>query len=222
MKKQRSIAVEKSQNSKTGIMAVTYSAQQSCPSDCPFMNNGCYAEKGLVGIHTRRLNKTKSNPYYIAIEEAKRILQLSGERVLRLHVVGDCATPQAAQIVSIASSFYKRKHNQPVYTYTHAWKKVHRKYWGNVSVLASVHTQKEQEEAAKQGYAPAIALEGFPNGPKAFKLGEITYIPCPEQAQTLYGKNKTKKIQCVDCKLCFDADKLLKKMQGIAFSQEAH
>jgi len=42
------IAVEKSQNSKTGEVAVTYAPIHSCPKTCPFLDSGCYAQYGLL------------------------------------------------------------------------------------------------------------------------------------------------------------------------------
>jgi hypothetical protein len=56
------IVMERSEDAKLsdpdgmGVSA-TYVSQETCPADCPLLNNGCYAEIGNVGIHTRRLNK---------------------------------------------------------------------------------------------------------------------------------------------------------------------
>jgi len=49
-------AVEVSDNKKIGPMSATYVSQESCPGDCPHMGNGCFAELGVMAIHTSRLN----------------------------------------------------------------------------------------------------------------------------------------------------------------------
>ncbi len=38
------IAVETSENAKTGAVIATYVSQDSCPSSCPLRGAGCYAE----------------------------------------------------------------------------------------------------------------------------------------------------------------------------------
>ena len=41
----------KSKNSKVGPMAVTTSTATTCPTACPFRDNGCYAESGPLKLH---------------------------------------------------------------------------------------------------------------------------------------------------------------------------
>jgi hypothetical protein len=41
----------KSKNAKVGKMAVTTSTATTCPSACPFKDNGCYAESGPLKLH---------------------------------------------------------------------------------------------------------------------------------------------------------------------------
>src|SRR3990167_9127530 len=108
------IAVEKSRDSKTGLCAATYAAQQTCPPSCPLLNKGCYAQKGHTGLHTSRLNKasTTLTPNQIAAQEARKVRTLAKSKHplnLRLHVVGDCADRRSARKVSRASRFYARK-----------------------------------------------------------------------------------------------------------------
>ena len=41
----------KSKNSKVGPMAVTTSTATTCPTACPFKDNGCYADSGPLKLH---------------------------------------------------------------------------------------------------------------------------------------------------------------------------
>jgi hypothetical protein len=101
-----------------------------------------------------------------------------GGRDLRLHVVGDCPTNGAA------------------WTYTHAWRKVHRASWGDaVSVLASCENLDDAREAAARGYAVAMVVPEHA-GERAEVVDGFRVIPCPEQSRG----DRT----CVDCRLCFD------------------
>jgi hypothetical protein len=60
------------------------------------------------------------------------------------------------------------------------------------------------------GYACAIIVAEHPSD-KAYKLpgSETKWLPCPAQ---------TRDVQCVKCKLCFNADRLFKDGYGIAFA----
>src|SRR5206468_1103992 len=125
-------AVETSDNAKLGLVSATYASQASCPRSCPFRGHGCYAEGGLVGFQTRRLNRTRSRgPADVARAEARAIDGLTGDRLLRLHVVGDAPTPTAARTLSAALRRYAARgmmprHGKKAWTYTHAWRAVAR------------------------------------------------------------------------------------------------
>lgn len=208
------IGVEKSQNAKTGAVAATYAAQQSCPSSCTLRGAGCYAEKGNVGIHTRRINGNAEGKTAldVARAEAAAIDSLKTTRDLRLHVVGDCPTAETAEIVSAACERYvERSPTSRVWSYTHAWKTVPREAWGSVSILASVHTFKDALKARERGYSPAIVVDKFPDGKHPWKDEHGTrWIPCHH---TVFGT------KCVDCGLCMIGDKLFEKGYGIAFER---
>src|SRR3954468_7603539 len=142
---------------KSRPVSTTSAAQWACPDTCPFMASGCYAESGPMAFTTRRLNAAGENsPEAIALVEAAAIRRLSGRNPLRLHLVGDCKTDEAARIVSTAAAEHTAKHDRPVWTYTHAWREVERASWQSVSVLASCETEADVAAAVERGYATAI------------------------------------------------------------------
>ena len=204
-------AVEKSANSKTGPVSVTYAPIQSCPKSCPFLNSGCYAQTGHCGMHLARLNKTATEnnitrPIDIAKKEAEAISKLKGDKPLRLHIVGDCRTSKAAEIVAKAATEYTAKHGQPVWTYTHAWREIPRSKWGSISVLASCETITEAKEAMKRGYAASIVrLKEFD---RPFVWEDVIMMPCLEM---------TKGTKCDKCKLCFNDQALINKEKVVCF-----
>lgn len=189
-------AVESSLNGKTGIVSATYVAQATCPSSCPFMGAGCYAETGHAGIVTARMRKQAKGLTIteIAIAEAEAIDGLTGYRPLRLHIVGDCPTDESARIVSKAAGRYSRKHGQPVWTYTHAWRTVKRASWGTVFVRASCETLADVSEAKALGYAAAIVVDEHEGGRNAYATESGKVTPCPEQ---------TMGATCERCRLCW-------------------
>lgn len=205
-------AIENSENSKTGPVSATYASQGSCPDDCVFRGQGCYAEAGLVNIQTIALNKEglESEPEAIARQEAESIAKLTGRNDLRVHVVGDCKTAESANILAEAMRKHRKKRGKAAWTYTHAWKAVPAKEWQGESVLASVETAGEIIEARAQGYASAIVVEKFARD-KIYTIDGQKVIPCLFQ---------TKGTQCVDCRLCMNSEALRRTNTSIAF--EAH
>lgn len=211
-------AVEVSGNSKTGPLSATYAAQITCPDSCPHKGSSCYAESGLTGFTTRRVNRNaqglESDQVFLAKLEAELIDQLKALRPLRVHVVGDCSTDETARIVGAAMRRYSARGNQVSYTYTHAWRDVSRVSWNGASVLASCETIDDIRAARARGYASTIVVEKHPeNGKAYFKEGEL-FIPCPAQVRD--------DITCNKCKLCFDAQKLFDRKATIAFAPEGN
>jgi hypothetical protein len=200
------VAVDSTKNAKLGLCAATYVAQGSCDSGCPFFGNGCYAEGGPTGFITRRINAHGvTDPVALAQEEAEAIDGLRGLLPLRLHVVGDCKTPEAARIVSEAAERYmergKRKTGaaQPVWSYTHAHQ-VPREAWGKVSVLRSCETLEQVKRAHEDGFAAELTVDEFDRD-TSYPLGDgYVGIPCPYQT----GRADS----CRDCGLCMKDAKL--------------
>jgi hypothetical protein len=194
----------------------TYVSTNSCPLTCKLKGTGCYSELSFVGIITKRLNKTNSNAVQLAKAEASAIdnsyegKKVPKGRLLRLHVSGDCRTITGVKIVNAAIKRWKQRGGGEVYSYTHAWDKILREYWNEVSMLASVDSIEEVEYARQNGYAPAIVVAEHKSD-KSYKLdgSDVRWIPCPSQ---------TRNVKCVNCKLCINADKLFDRNYGIAFS----
>lgn len=204
------LAIELTQNSKTGPCSATYVSQHSCPRGCPFLNCGCYAEYGPLSIITRKVKGDETAAEQMAREEARAIDSLSGRRDLRLHVVGDCRTNNAAKIVSRAAQRFVRKWGKSIWTYTHAWREVKRSSWQGVSVLASCEQLRQIKEARARGYATALVVEEFLSE-KTYALGSEKILPCPAQ---------TRGITCVGCRLCFDDQRLSRA--GLTVGFELH
>lgn len=203
------------QSKKVGDVAVTYAPIQSCPKSCRFLDNGCYAQQGHCGFTFRRLSNAvnslkDSRPKNIALAELEGILALSGDKPLRLHISGDCRTPEAAKILAFGAAKYKEKHNQPVWTYTHAWKDIPRKAWGNISVFASCETMKEVQLANNRGYA--VCMTRY----KPFDKG-FFYNNDPEGYWMLPCKEQVSGITCSNCHYCFKDEYHLQNKNILCF-----
>lgn len=204
------LAVDVSSNAKIGPASATYVSQSSCPTSCPLRGAGCYAESGPMAIHTRRLNKANptASPVEVARAEAAAIEEkISGRLDLRLHVVGDCATDEAAEIVSKAA-LAAMKPGRKVWAYTHAAADVKRESWGAVSVLASGETPEQIKAAQAKGYATAMIVSKFKQD-GLYEEDGLKILPCP---------NQTRDVTCVECRLCMDDTRLHEKGITIGFT----
>ena len=246
-KDEQTVIVCRARNAKLAgpgqeVWATTAPVALTCLRSCPFLDNGCYAQRGPGG-HNARLERNAAqqglDALDLAHEEARLIRraarklrekQKGGDTPLRLHHGGDATTTDAVGALLAAC----RAWPGPVWTYTHAWREVPREAWGEISVLASVETPAEIRLAVARRYAPALAVPVFPPDGKPWREAGIQFIPCPAELYAKETRQRRAEIAagrapeaavrrprtCFDCRLCFDADGLLKRGQGIGF--EAH
>ena len=207
-------ATEVSASRKLGDVSVTHVAQASCPDSCPFLHSGCYAENGFLGgFITKRLNRGMDRDIdrqEIAKIEAAAIDRLSGERDLRLHVVGDSTTVTGTAALARAALRYARRHGRAVWTYTHAWRWLPRKAWGSISVLASCETPADIVAARRRGYATALVVPEHESD-RVHRIGRTKVLPCPQQ---------TRGVTCAQCRLCTRDDFL--RDSGLTITFAAH
>jgi hypothetical protein len=156
----------------------------------------------------------------VAVAEAEAIDAMPAYGDLRLHVVGDCKSDLAAEIVAAAARRFverarRRYPRATAWGYTHAWKWVRRESWAGVSMLASVHTVDEAYAAMSRGYAAALLVDHF-EGEKSYEVSDpsgfgaaLRLVPCPYQ---------TRKVQCDKCRLCMDDEGLRERNMVIGFA----
>ena len=200
-------AVEKSQNSKLGRVSATYSSIRSCSESCPLRGNGCYAEAGRVGIITKQTGKAAEREQLTKLEiaeiEGAAVDLLSGKLPLRLHVVGDCDSDQAATVVASAAERYHRKAGSRVWGYTHSWRTVDYAGWDveGVAMRASCESTAQIPDAHARGFAAVVVVDQHPESGRAWTSDQgDKIVPCPEQ---------TRGVTCADCRLCWSNDKAI-------------
>ena len=195
---------------KENKCSATYASQSSCPTDCPFLNSGCYAETGNASYTTRRLNAAdETDPIKIAKIEAAEIGKLKGKYDLRVHVVGDRRTNKSAEVVGQAMVDYENKSGKSAWTYTHAWKHVKVESWKGANAIASCENPADVKLAHKLGYATSIVVDRLDDkSGKVYRKNGINYLPCLKE---------TRGIPCVECGICFNTKTLRKLKLTITF-----
>jgi hypothetical protein len=94
------------------------------------------------------------------------------------------------------------------WSYTHAWRTVDRAAWNGMSVLASVESPRQAIEALDRGWGSAMVVAENPSD-KLYVRDGVKLLPCVYE---------TRGVQCVECRLCFDSERLRSKGITIAFS----
>ena len=199
-------------------MSATYTQQDSCPP-CPLRAAGCYAEVGTLAFTTRRLNRapTVDRPVVLAKTEARQIDALTGWRKLRVHVVGDSRTPAAARVVGAAMVRYSRKHEQPAWTYTHAWRTVARADWRGATVLASCDRPADVPKAQSKGYPIALVVPEHPSR-QVYQYAGLSVLPCPAQFKT----DGVRGAHCETCQICERPDELTRRGLVLGFQPDTY
>jgi hypothetical protein len=214
-----------------GPFAVTtyVSIAATCPKDCRFFDNGCYASAGQSHLTVGRLNETATrwsvpwSALEVSFAEAEAIERLwpygvpqdgrCGGRDLRLHVSGEVSCTLGARALGASASRWRSRGGGRCWTYTHRWGEISRSAWtSSISVLASVESGPEAEVAIARGYVPSIVVPVFPAGRKVFSVpGSSTrFVPCLNEAGA--------RVTCVECRLCLDDEALRTRGLGIAFA----
>lgn len=209
--------IENSKNSKIGKIDATYAPiEQTCPDTCQLKDNGCFASLSFVGIHNTRIEKLSIGTPKVALaKEEADLIKLHADsktksKYLRIHVSGDSTTITGTKLLAKAANSWIKNEDERVYTYTHAWNKVERKHWGNISCLASVDSEDQISKAKLNGYAVAIVVPEFTSKKAYLSTDKRTkFVPCP---------NQTVGVSCEQCKLCFNDEYLINNNVGIAFA----
>ena len=101
-------------NRKTGDIPTAYVARESCPLGCPLLGQGCYAERGNIGLHWRKMGGVPWATFCRTVAE-----KLGPRQLWRYGVAGDL--PGFSGLIDRAALQLLTTANQgrPVIAYTH-------------------------------------------------------------------------------------------------------
>ena len=108
----------KSKNSKVGPMAVTTSTATTCPSACPFRDNGCYAEGYPLKGHWIKVTEGERGDDWSTFLD--KIKELPAGSKWRHNQAGDLPSDNAQDLDSIKCADLARANiGKRGFTYTH-------------------------------------------------------------------------------------------------------
>ena len=191
-----------SQNRKLGPgVAATYrKVGATCPSDCPLLNAGCYAQRGHTVFVERRAGKINDS-----LEKA------NGVGFIRHLVSGDWMkeTTDGRKVVDrgllrrVIAWHKKRKQRFTIgWGYTHAAKRLMKAGFGpkqmphNLEILASCSSVEEAKDLQDDGWRTARVTKKLDAQP-----GE-SYCPVDLAKKQKKDCSET----CMTCRLCFASE----------------
>lgn len=214
------ILLPTSSNKKTGDIMQSYSSRSTCPKDCVFKNNGCYAE----GYHTKMVwdrCEDKNDARYVINGEQLKIGLLEGafnrlrknpardSILFRHNVAGDLAVEGTNLIdvnrvdtIAVAIEGANKVAGEIIkgYTYTHcnidlnASDIIHDAAHKRFLINASCETVDEVKHAKSLGINAVIASVDPKETEKELKAVGLYGAQCPAQVN--------EGMDCDRCQLC--------------------
>lgn len=193
------LAIAQTDNAKLGPgWGCTYRpVGLTCPSTCPLLGAGCYAESGRVAIHSRR-----------STDHVAHLGHLDGVPRVRWEVSGDALLPSGRldrTYFRAKIDWHKRNPGSISLGYTHApaeWERARcgPAHWPRgFHTLASVHTLAEAKKWQARGWKTARVV------PDAAAPIEADEAYCPYDLAKHRGRKPT--VNCATCQLCFSSAK---------------
>lgn len=173
----------------------------TCPTTCPLLNAGCYAQAGNVAIQMRGRVSDADGDVYL-----RELARIPHGATMRLHVSGDVlkdgdANGSDTLDVDYLNALIEGAVSRPdvtFYGYTHAWRLIDRDTFAfpdNFVLNASCDTPDDVAEARAAGWDTTTV---WPQDVQGKRHG--TTVVCP---------NQTVGLSCADCRLCMKSSRPL-------------
>lgn len=192
----------KSGNKKTGPIPVTTSSRDTCPTTCPLLGAGCYADLGPLGLHwskvTQGTNKKAVNQYTFL----KQVKQLPKGQLWRHNQAGDLPHNEGYIDKEFLSKLVIANKGKKGFTYTHHLNKadnyqaLHLANLNGFTVNLSTDNKAQAVETYINTNLPVVTLLEL-DAPNVQTLNSIKVVACPAE--------KSDKVTCENCQLCADS-----------------
>ena len=207
--------VEKSENDKTGLIPVTSTARASCPPECPFYEDSCYAEAGyFTRLNWDKLDAGERGGSFQDLID--KIKNLDPGTLWRHNVAGDLPGWKNKIDRPMLDRLVKANTGRKGFTYTHKPVWQHKEAQNNLRAIRSANkngfTVNLSANNIRQALfyrskfnlpVTAVVPEDYPTKTQVHIVGKgiepIKAITCP----ATYNDN----VNCKNCQLCQRADR---------------
>lgn len=173
----------------------------TCPSTCPLLNAGCYAQAGPTALQMRGRVSDSDGDVFL-----RELARIPHGATLRLHVAGDVlrdGDKNGSDTLDVAylDALIHGANDRPdvtFYGYTHAWRLIDRSRFAfpdNFVMNASCDSDEDVVEARAAGWDTTTVWSADVS---VKRVGDT--VVCP---------NQTVGLSCAECRLCMKAHRPL-------------
>lgn len=193
-----------SANAKTGLIPVTTSSENTCPTSCPLFGGGCYAKAGPLALHWRKVSDENEKRSLSESDFLDAVKKLPKGQLWRHNQAGDLPHVDGKINIQFANELTKANRGKKGFTYTHH----DVSDVNNLTVIRSmnasgftVNLSTDNVQGAVKAYnelsgVPIVTLLPM-DAPNVQTISGVKVVACPAE--------KSDKINCANCALCGDA-----------------
>lgn len=201
-----------SRNAKTGPIPVTTTGRDSCPDDCAFRGNGCYAEAGPLGALWRGMTEAGPNGEFKNgrstvktmdwSDLCREVSNLPAGQLWRHNQAGDLPKQGGKIDVTLLAALVYANKGKRGFTYTHH------------NVLQDLENRAAVAGANAQGFTVNLSGNTLSHADMLADLGiapVVAVVPLDTKANTTTPKGRKvvvcpatirEDVSCADCQLC--------------------
>lgn len=201
-----------SSNAKTGPIAVSTSDRETCPTDCAFKGNGCYAEQGPLGGLWRAMSAAgaggtfkngKNTMLALSWEDlCKRVAALPAGVMFRHNQAGDLPRIGGKIDRNALTLLTRASKGKKAFTYTHH------------NVLQDADNREAVKEAVDAGFIINLSANSLKHADALYDLGiapVAVVVPVDQTSNTTTPKGRKvvvcpatirDDVSCASCGLC--------------------
>ena len=189
-----------SSNKKTGLIPVSTTSENSCPTTCPLFGGGCYAKSGPLALHWRKVSDATEKRSLSESEFLQTISELPKNILFRHNQAGDLPHENGAIDKTFSDKLVDAVKHTNGFTYTH-----HTLTNSNVAIIRGMNksgfTVNHSADNVQDAVKAHKALSGIPivtllplDAPNVQYISGVKVVACPAE--------KSDKISCSNCGLC--------------------
>ena len=194
-----------SKNSKTGAIPTTVTERSSCPTTCPFYDQGCYAKYHLQGVHWRAVSNAERGVSWN--EFTKLVRKIAKGQLWRHNVAGDLPHNNGEIDYLQLRQLIDANKGKKGYTYTHHMLNDHNRVClenansMGFTVNVSTESVEDADRVMTEYNLPAVAVVNSEKTDRFYKTESgRKVITCPA---ALFPD----KVTCATCGLCQIAER---------------
>ena len=190
----------KSKNVKTGEIPVTTTTADTCPDDCAFKDNGCYAQQGPLALHWAKVTKGERGDTWK--EFIFKVQSFKADQLWRHNQAGDLAGDGKRLDAEANDQLADANTGKRGFTYTH------------YPVLTDKHNAQVVKRMNDKGFVVNLSGNNLAHADALYDLGiapVTTVLPETQTTNTTTPKGRKvvvcpatirDNVSCATCQLC--------------------